>query len=447
MTGLALVKMHGSEWAVSSEFADTVVSFFEDIPDGYIQQARILVENDSKASASFKSKVEAGKTSNRSAFSNAIDNGILTITMKGEIVEAVSSYSLFRGDSYVSIDQLNYILSTVEDEYDNGVRDVKAISFVVDSPGGVAIPSMNMARKIKNLSEKIPIYAFGENTCCSAMYSFVAPSTEIWGSTYGVWGSVGSMSVFRNTMPAIKNSGTELIIKTSGKNKNPLANVKEDGTLSDDGHKYLQERTNELGKQFSDFVFENREFSDSAKAEISEAGSFLVEKAKELNLIDNIGTYREYQAHINNLVNGEDNKMLVNVDDKTKNKEEDSKTINAGSQQEVKKLTSEEQEILNFCSEKKLKLSNLEELFSVQAEVVKSITEELIATYVVVTGSKPSEDRFKNYSLSEMKNQLDEYNIIVKNSGLKNNDRQTGKTKEDKKDDTLLSAAEAASKL
>lgn len=444
MTGLPLIKLHGLEWAVSSEFADAAVSFFDNLPEGYLAQARKLVEEDMKASASFQSKIEAGKNKPSSAFSNSIDNGILTIVMKGEIVEAVSSYSLFRNQSYVSLDQLGFIMETIESEYDNGIRDIKAISLVVDSPGGVAIPSMNMARRMNDLSKKIPMYTFGENTCCSAMYALTCFSTEVWSAPYGVWGSVGSMSIFRNSFPGMKNSGIELIIKTSGKNKNPLTNVNEDGILHEDGHKFLQERVNELGKQFSDFVFANREFSDSAKAEISEAGSFFVEKAKELNLIDNIGTYREYQAHLNKLVNGEDKQMLI--DDKSKTEPE--KIVNTGSQQEVQKLTAEEQNILNFCSEKKLNFSALEELLAVQTDIATSLKTEIEATFVALTGAKPAEGRFENYSVSQLKAQIDEYNVIIKNSGLKNDDRQTNKVKEDKKkDETLLSAAEAANTL
>ena len=112
-------------------------------------------------------------------------------------------------------------------------KKTKAVSLLINSPGGSPSQSSLIAAKIKSLAvkKKIKVYAFVEDVAASGGYWLACAADEIYINENSIVGSIGVISPGFGFVQMLKKLGIERRVYTSGKSKSfldPFQNTKQD---------------------------------------------------------------------------------------------------------------------------------------------------------------------------------------------------------------------------
>ena len=172
-------------------------------------------------------------------------------------------------------------------------KKTKAVSLLINSPGGSPSQSSLIAAKIKNLAvkKKIKVYAFVEDVAASGGYWLACAADEIYINENSIVGSIGVISPGFGFVQMLKKIGVERRVYTSGKSKSfldPFQNTKQDDL------KRLKSIQEQIHNNFINHVKKSR--GKKIKVKDSEVfnGLFWVgSKAVDLGLVDGIGNIEE----------------------------------------------------------------------------------------------------------------------------------------------------------
>lgn len=183
------------------------------------------------------------------------------------------------------------------DKADNN-PNVKAIIFDINSPGGSAVASDEIAARISKLNKTTVAVireegASGAYWIASATDYIIANRMSITGSV-GVIGSYLDISGFLNRY----NITYQRLVAGSEKDiGSPLKNL----TAEERG--IMQEKLDKIHRIFLDEVAQNRLLTDEEVAEISTGVFFLGIEAIDLGLVDELGDIDSAKQHIANELN------------------------------------------------------------------------------------------------------------------------------------------------
>lgn len=173
-------------------------------------------------------------------------------------------------------------------------RGARAVALVINSPGGAAVQSHLIFRRIRSLADehKLPVIAFVEDVAASGGYMIACAADEIICDESSIIGSIGVVAATFGLEKLIEKIGVERRIYTSGENKvmlDPFLPEKKDDV---DRLKALQK---EIHEDFIALVKARR----AGKLESRETALFTGEfwtgaKARELGLVDAIGDLRSH---------------------------------------------------------------------------------------------------------------------------------------------------------
>jgi len=104
------------------------------------------------------------------------------------------------------------------------VKRAKAVALVLNSPGGSAVQSHLMFRRIRQLAEEknLPVIAFVEDVAASGGYMLACAADEIVCDPSSIVGSIGVIGASFGFHDAIGRLGIERRVYTSGVNKSTL---------------------------------------------------------------------------------------------------------------------------------------------------------------------------------------------------------------------------------
>ena len=165
--------------------------------------------------------------------------------------------------------------------------DIKALLVKVESPGGVPGSSQAVFEELKKFKKQKPVVVLVENLCASGAYYIAAAADKIIAPASSMVGSIGVYLQLPNLKELAEKWNIKFKFIKSGKFKttgNPLKD------LTDEEERYLQNLADENYYQFIKDVSDARNI-DIKENEIWANGKiFLATQAKELSLIDKIGT-------------------------------------------------------------------------------------------------------------------------------------------------------------
>jgi signal peptide peptidase SppA len=100
-------------------------------------------------------------------------------------------------------------------------RDLKAVALVVNSPGGSAVQSALIAKRIRDLAteKNVPVYAFVEDVAASGGYWLACAADEIYVNASSIVGSIGVISSSFGFTELIKRIGVTRRVYTAGEKK------------------------------------------------------------------------------------------------------------------------------------------------------------------------------------------------------------------------------------
>ncbi len=103
-------------------------------------------------------------------------------------------------------------------------KGVAAVALVINSPGGSAVQSALIHRRVRALADEhsIPVYAFCEDVAASGGYWLACAGDEIYADESSIVGSIGVIAAGFGFVEALAKLGIERRVHTSGENKSVL---------------------------------------------------------------------------------------------------------------------------------------------------------------------------------------------------------------------------------
>ena len=173
-----------------------------------------------------------------------------------------------------------------------GMKGIRAVAIAVNSPGGSAVQSHLIFRRIRSLAEerKVPVFMFAEDAAASGGYMIACAGDEIFADPSSVLGSIGVVSAGFGFERLIDRLGVERRVHTAGRNKAMLDPFRPEDPEDVERLKEIQARVHEV---FVDLVRARRGTRLRGEAEHLFSGTvWAAADALALGLIDGIGDLR-----------------------------------------------------------------------------------------------------------------------------------------------------------
>ncbi|MCG8563220.1 MAG: S49 family peptidase [Hyphomicrobiales bacterium] len=171
-------------------------------------------------------------------------------------------------------------------------KGVKAVAIQVNSPGGSAVQSMLIFKRIRALAEEkdLPVYIFAEDVAASGGYMIALAGDEIYADASSIIGSIGVVASGFGFEKAIEKIGIERRVYTAGERKMSLDPFRPENPDDIERLKAIQADVHET---FISLVKERRGRRIRKAGDTLFTGEFWSgNKALELGLIDGITDLR-----------------------------------------------------------------------------------------------------------------------------------------------------------
>jgi signal peptide peptidase SppA len=191
-------------------------------------------------------------------------------------------------------------LSTVAASIDKAfsMRGAKAVAIQINSPGGSAVQSTLIFKRVRALAEekKLKVYIFAEDVAASGGYMLACAGDEIYADESSIIGSIGVISASFGFTGLIEKIGVQRRVYTAGANKDVLdpflpekpADVKRIKAIQLDVH-----------GAFIDLVKTRRGKKIAKAGDALFTGEFWSgQKAVELGLVDGISDLRSKMREV-----------------------------------------------------------------------------------------------------------------------------------------------------
>ncbi len=169
----------------------------------------------------------------------------------------------------------------------NRSANAKALLVNINSPGGTFVSSKELYDKIKEIGQKIPVVTYMREMATSGGYLVSLASQKIFSNIGTITGSVGVILQTAEITELLEKIGINPIVVKSGDLKatpNPLE------SLSEKDSEYLNDIIKSMQLEFLNLLSENRNIENKTLRIISDGRIFTGKQAKELNLVDFIGS-------------------------------------------------------------------------------------------------------------------------------------------------------------
>ncbi|WP_422785751.1 S49 family peptidase [Pseudonocardia spirodelae] len=164
-----------------------------------------------------------------------------------------------------------------------------AVALVVNSPGGSPTQSQLIGDRIRSLAaeSEVPVLAFCEDVAASGGYWLACAADEIYACSTSIVGSIGVISAGFGLDGLIERWGVTRRLHTAGGSKSRL-----DPFLPEKAEDvaWLTDLQEQLHERFTAWVRERRGDRLAGDTELFDGEVWLGERARELGLVDGIGT-------------------------------------------------------------------------------------------------------------------------------------------------------------
>jgi protease IV len=163
---------------------------------------------------------------------------------------------------------------------------VRAIVLRVNSPGGTVAASQELTRYIDDC--ELPVVVSIGDVGASGAYMLASHADEIWAMPGSTVGSIGVITEIPNVAGLLDRLGVEFQVITSGEYKDAGSPWRE---MTDEERAMIQGELDEVYDQFIDTVAEGRPLDREDVEKLATGWAWSGERALELGLIDELGTY------------------------------------------------------------------------------------------------------------------------------------------------------------
>ena len=201
----------------------------------------------------------------------------------------------FNGEIFGSSKIIEKIQSLEKDD------TVKGIILRIDSPGGAVAPSNAIFDYLVTVDK--PIYAAMGSVAASGGYLISLGADKIYAMPSTTTGSIGVIMSMMNTEELFNKIGIHSVVIKSGKFKD-VGNP--DRPMTEEEREVLTQIVMDLYDQFVTTVATRRNMDKNQVKKIADGRILTGRMAKELNLVDNLGTWRDAFQDMKSVLNIED---------------------------------------------------------------------------------------------------------------------------------------------
>lgn len=208
-----------------------------------------------------------------------VQNGVAVIRISG-VIDRTARISFFTGQPYT--EGQDRIRRAVEAAL--GDSTVRAILLSINSPGGTAAGTKELADFIAQSAKEKPIAAYADGLAASAAYWLAAATGRIFAPVTAQVGSIGVIAVLTDWTKAASRAGVVRTVLSSGQWK---AAGSPDKALTEEERSMFQAQLEELHGIFKADVAAHMGIT-SAEADWAEGQTILGNRAQELGLVSQI---------------------------------------------------------------------------------------------------------------------------------------------------------------
>src|SRR3989338_5716865 len=186
------------------------------------------------------------------------------------------------------------IIQFVEEAEEN--PQVKAIVLEINSPGGSAVASDEIAAAVKK-AEK-PVVALIREVGASGGYWVASAADHIIANRMSITGSIGVISSYLEFSGLMEEYGVGYEQLTAGKYKDMGVPYRK---LQDEEKDIFQSKLNTIHRFFKEEIAENRKLSEQAVEQLATGEFFLGVEALSLGLVDELGDKAAVEEYLKNV--------------------------------------------------------------------------------------------------------------------------------------------------
>ncbi len=227
---------------------------------------------------------------------------IAVIHATGVIMTGRSASDLFGGEVVGSDTIIKAVRKAKDDD------SVKAIVLRIDSPGGSALASDLMWRELKQCGK--PVVASMGNTAASGGYYIAMGAETVFAEPGTLTGSIGVVGGKFALGGLFEKIGITTSVISRGQNSGALSSL---AKFSDSERAAMQKMMQEIYDQFTSKVAETRGMSREEVEKLARGRVYTGTTAKELKLVDEIGTLDDAVAHARKLAGLNDDDQVDRV--------------------------------------------------------------------------------------------------------------------------------------
>lgn len=174
-------------------------------------------------------------------------------------------------------------------DYVRAKSKYRAAMIVINSGGGDASSSQMIYDAIRKIDEIKPVYAVILGMGASGAYWAATGARKIYAMATSTVGSIGVISINPKVAGLMEKLGISVRVTKVGRYKDYMSPFSKD----EEGIENFQELLEDVYEIFIGEVMKRRNIQESMRDIIGTGEVFSARKAKELNLIDAIGSFQE----------------------------------------------------------------------------------------------------------------------------------------------------------
>ena len=218
--------------------------------------------------------------------SESFDGNVAMIDISGPIITGKDTSYLF--EDVTSSDDITKLIRKAN-ENDN----IKAIVFVINSPGGSAVASDEIAAEIKKVNKTTVAWVREIGT--SGAYWIASSTNHVIANRMSITGSIGVIASYLEFSGFIQEHNITYERLVSGKYKDLGSPFKE---LTPEEKAVFQKSLDRIHDYFVEEVANNRNLNKKDVEKMATGAFYLGDEAKELGLVDELGSRDEVISYL-----------------------------------------------------------------------------------------------------------------------------------------------------
>jgi protease IV len=213
----------------------------------------------------------------------------------------------------IAVVEISGVITESKDIMEDIVRfkdddSIKGVIIRINSPGGSVGPSQEIFSEVKKLRTKKKVYVSMGSVCASGGYYIAVAGEKLYAMPATITGSIGVIMEHMIIEDLFKKLGLQSDTLKSGAFKDAGSPFRK---MRDNERAYFQGILDSIHQQFIKTVADERKMPIDAAKTLSDGRIFIGTQAKDLKLVDQIGTFYDTIDDLKKALNLKGKPVLV----------------------------------------------------------------------------------------------------------------------------------------